>query len=119
EIHADQIADGIVVFGAVEPVNRDATRIGMFAIALEDFGLNPIRDQVPLGLSGLRFFCRRHFADANILQKFLPNFAVFEDRGFVGVNPQIQIALFLFAVATVAILAQQWLHVLLVGRGAF
>src|SRR5881296_1142513 len=44
EIDADQVPDRIVVFGAIQTPDRDPARVGMVAVTLKNFGLNPDGD---------------------------------------------------------------------------
>ena len=106
EVDAHQVANGIVVFGAVQPANGDAAGVGMVAVAFEDFGLNPGGDQLAFLGCRLRFFLRRHLVRLEVLDHLGEGFAVAQHRRLVSVNAQIEVALFLFAVAAEAIFAK-------------
>ena len=79
----------------------------MIAVALEDFGLNPGGDPVAFLGRRLRFFLRRHLMRLEVLDHLGEGLAVAQHRRFVSVNTQIEVALFLFAMAAEAIFAEQ------------
>ena len=107
EIHAHEIANGVVVFRAIEPANRDAAGVGMVAVALENLGLDPGGDQLAFLRRRLRFFFRRHLMGLEVLYHLRKSLAVAQHRRFVRVNPQIEVAFFLFPVAAKAVFAEQ------------
>ena len=116
EIHADEIANRVVVLGAIQAANRDAAGIGVFAIRFENLEINPRLHQFALGQCGLLFFVRRgHFAIAEIHERLLPELAILEQfrRRFVGIELDAAL-LRAVRVAVVAILLEQRQHVLLI-----
>ena len=110
ELHADEIADGVVVLGAVQAANRDAARIGLRAIHRENLAVNPRREEVALGLRGLRFVRRRHLAIADVGEHFFPRLRILHDGGGVLVGLHVELGLLLrVAVAIVAVAGEQGL----------
>src|SRR5262249_10746290 len=101
---------GVVVFGAIEAADGDAARIGPCAVTAQNLLADPGADFLALLPRGLRLVLRRHLVGFEILQHLLEDGAILDGRRFVRVDPQIQVALFLFAVAAVAILGEDRLH---------
>ena len=107
EIDADQVPDRIVVFGAIQTPDRDPARVGMVAVTLKNFGLNPDGDEFAFLGCRLGLFLGRHLMGLKILDDLREDFAVAQHHCLVRVNAQIQVPLLLFTVAAVTILAQQ------------
>ena len=123
ELHADEVADAVVVFGAVEAADGDAARVGIGAVGVEDFALDPGGEEVAFGLRGLGFVRRRHLAAAEVRHHFFPRLAILADGGGVLENLEGQVALlFRVAVAVVAIAREDGFDLRLEGgraAGAF
>ena len=82
-VHAEQVANGVVVFIAIEPAQRDAAwvhrHIWVGAVELSQLLVNEFRQQNPLIFSRLFFIFRRHLAVAQHLTDALPHPAVLEE----------------------------------------
>ena len=82
-VHAEQVANGVVVFIAIEPAQRDAARvhrhIWVGAVELSQLLVDELGQQNPLIFRRLFFVFRRHFAVAQHLGDALPHPAVLEE----------------------------------------
>ncbi len=109
EIDADQIADRIVVFGAVEPVDGDGARIRVVRVEMEKFVLDPAADGVALGLRRLQIgVIRRHLLGVDPLHHRFPDLGVVVHRPDVLIAVERHVALVLaVAVALVAVLLEE------------
>ncbi len=99
---ADEVADGVVVFGAVEPANGDAA--GVFgaggAIGLEHVGVEPGVDGVEFGRGRFRLALRRHHAAAQVFGHFFPDLRLGEDGRLVLEGVEVEVAARLGAAVT-------------------
>ena len=118
EVHADEVADGVVVFRAIEPAQRDAAGVGLLAVALEDLEINPRLNHLALRERGLLLLVRRrHLTAADIDQGVLPKLSVREQLRVRLVFVKLHTGLLRpIAMAVEAILLEQGQHVLLVGQ---
>ena len=117
EIHAHQVADGVVVFHAIEPANRDAAGIGVLAVHREECVFDKLREALALGERRLLARRWRHLTLADVREHLFPSLPVLVQRGFARERVEREVALLLpAAVATVAILLEQRRDVLLIGE---
>ena len=117
ERHADQIANRVVVFRAVQPPERHAAGIRIIAVTGEHLRLDPFGNQLHLFDLGLLLFFRRHGVAADVFQHFLPGLGVVHGVGLHLVNIQHKVSLlFAVAVTAVAILVEQRDDLFLVGN---
>ena len=117
ERHADQIADRVIIFRAVQPPERHASGIRIIAVTRKDLRLDPFGNQLHLFDLGLLLFFRRHGVAADVFQHLLPRLRIVHGVRLRLVDIQHEVSL-LFAVAmtTVAILVEQRDDLLLVGN---
>ena len=82
EVDAEQIADRVVVFSAIQASRGDTAgvRRRQPVDAIEFFG-QPPRDRLALMLGRLRFFLRRHLATAELLDDLGPPLVIVGQRG--------------------------------------
>ena len=88
EVHADEIADGVVVFRAVEAADGHAARIGPGRIDGENRTIDPRHDFLPLVERRLLLIVRRHLPGAQCFEDVLPRFLILHHR--VGRRPLVQ-----------------------------
>ena len=101
-IDPDQIADGVLVFLAIQPADRHLARIARAgALRLRELAVDVVQHGLALRLGRLRFLLGRHLARFDQLHHLLPNLAVFLELRVLRVGQQIQIALLLFVVVTI------------------
>ena len=79
EVHAEQVADGVVILHAVEAADGDAAGIGILRVGGEDRAFDPLGEAFLFLRRGLGFFLRRHQAGAEIFQRVQPQLAVGKD----------------------------------------
>jgi hypothetical protein len=108
-IHADEIADGVVVLGTIEAAQRDAAGVGRrVAVVVGEDGARGREKRAALGVGGLGLVVGRHVAGLHGLENVLPFLAVLEQRGVVAKFVQGEIGLLLFlAVARGAVLFEK------------
>ena len=113
--HAEQVADGVVVFHAVQPMAHHVARI-LLDLGVVDSGqrrLDPGFKPVLFLGRGLLLVLGRHFAGVDLLVNLLPELRVTVERRLIRELRQIDLALLLFLpVAVMAIRHQQRLDVL-------
>ena len=85
-VDREQISDGIAVLGAVQPVNRRASRIGVGGRCAVEAELEKIRECLSFcGLRTISHVRRRHFARPDLPKHFLPHFGASGDIRHVDV----------------------------------
>ncbi len=116
ELDADEVTDGVVVFGAVEPANGDAAGIGVFGVDAKNLALDELGDFLALLEGRLELFLGGHFAGFDVAEDEFPFLAVGEDavEGFVMLEGEAAFGFFI-AVAFEAILAEEGQQVLFEG----
>ena len=84
EIDAAEVADRVVVLGAIEPPNRDAARIlRRCAVDLRQGVRDPVRDEVALFLAWLEhLLLGRHHAGSELLRSGFPVLAALASQRF-------------------------------------
>ena len=109
EIHAEQIADGMGVFLAGQPVERDPLAFAQAGrLALLELRRDPLDHERRLLRLGLRLVLRRHLAGTDPLHRISPVRGG-QRSGKIprqGVQPKVPL-LFLLAVTTKAVLFQK------------
>ena len=81
EVDAEQIADGVVVFGAVQPPDRHPARIGHGRpVNALEFEVDPARHGGQRVGMRSRIVFRRHLAGADLGERLLPQVRVARDR---------------------------------------
>jgi hypothetical protein len=77
QVDAEQIAEGVVVLGAIQAACRDTTGLGFDgSILTRELSLNEGNDGVGIGGGRLGNAGRRHFASFEFLESALPDFAI-------------------------------------------
>ncbi len=91
---ADEVADGVVVFGAVEAADGDPAGVlgAVGAIGLEHIGVEPGVNGVEFGLGRFRLALRRHHAAAEVLRHFFPDLRLGQDGGLVLEGVEVEVA---------------------------
>ena len=109
-LHAEQIADGVVVFGTVEPAGGYTSRIGRrFAVDPIELLFQPGRDCLSLRFLRLVLLDGRHFLALELPGDLFPALTVLDERGRIGELLEVQILfVLLVAVTAVAVLGKEW-----------
>ena len=122
EIDAQQVADGVGIFVAIEAMGHGAAGIGLLVlVGFREFGL----DDADEGRHGFRRGAwdagRRHFASLQFGEDFDPAVAIGRDRGGLEVGGNVQIAgIELGVMAVIADLNEDGLDIFLESwRGSF
>ena len=117
EVHTQQIADGVVIFDAIEAPGGDAAGVGLHvAIQARELRLKPTRYRCNLFGSRNRQSLRRHLAGAQFLHYFFPDFSVLQRGPGVAISLEIEPADFQFRVmAKDAIASEERLDALFKG----
>ena len=86
KIDADQIADRVVVFDAVQAADGHTADIGgLRAIKIREDAFDGLNDGFDIGGGRTFPLHGRHFASAEHVQDVVPDFAILLDRQVVGV----------------------------------
>jgi len=106
QVEAEQIADRVVVFRAVQPPRRHAPGIGgRDPVDARQFAREPFGDGLPLMLRRLRLFIGRHLPMPQLRDDVVPVVALLDQRRGRGERLEVQFALVLLvAVAGNAVL---------------
>ena len=89
EVHTHQVANGVVVFDAIEAARSDAAWVGLhFAVEARELRAKPLRDLLDLLGRGHGEALGRHLAGAQFLHDFFPDVAILE--GGFGVRIAVQ-----------------------------
>ena len=85
QVHKQQIPDGVVVFGPVEPPHRHAPRVG-FRVAIRVFKqvADRLEKRLLVGRRRLRGLFGRHRPIMNKVDQLIPLLARFEQREFIA-----------------------------------
>jgi len=101
EIDANEIADRVVVLGAIETAQGDAARIALAArVGFDEDVVDGFEEGVSVLEIGSRLLLRRHLAGVQHLHDFVPFLAVLQDRLLVGVIVQREVGVFLLGAVT-------------------
>ncbi len=93
EVDAEEVADGVVVLGPVEPPQGDPAGVLLAgAVGLEDDGVEPGVERLHLRGAGPRPVGRRHVASAQGVGHLLPRQPALEHRRLIRVGVQVQAA---------------------------
>ena len=108
-VDAQQIANGVVVLGAVQAPRGHASRIGRRQpVDPSQLALEPGRDGLPLVLGRLRLLVRGHLTVAQLADDFFPAIAVIDERRDRCEGFEVQIAfVLLVAVAGDAVRGEE------------
>jgi hypothetical protein len=104
QVHAEQVADGVVVLGAVQPADGDPSRVERRAcIDAQQFGANPADHALDVGRVRTLFVLGRHLARPQLLHHQLERVGM---RGNgVGRRKLLQVHVALLATVVVAVVA--------------
>ena len=111
-VDAEQIANRVVVLGAVEAAGRHPSGIGRRqAIDVIELLRKPTGNRLTGMFGGLRLFLRRHLAPAELLDDLRPALVIVDERGGRLERLEVQaVLLLLVAVALDAVLGHEWPH---------
>ena len=114
EVDADQIANRVVVFVAIEPADGHPAGIAILStIGFGQRGIDPSGNSVALGGRELGLLFGRHFPGVQLFGNFFPDFAILDERRPLPIGLERQLALGLGGtVAFLTILNQKRLDLL-------
>src|SRR5262249_51480722 len=118
ELNTHQVANRVVVLGAIEPADGDPAWIALeAAIDGEERAIEPGHNLLALGLRWLGPAARRHVAGAYALDDGFPGLAILQNRRLILVLVERELRFGLVAAVTGnAILGQQRRDVLVIRR---